>query len=390
MTWWARAQIVQMSGAPRSRAPPLAPYGTIHACPHVVTGMQIGLYNFGDSMPDAATGEQIDQGTRIRNVLEEIEVADASGLDVVALGEHHRPEFAISSPTTVLAAAATRTERIRLSSGVTVLGSEDPIRVYQQFATIDQISRGRAEVMAGRGSFIESFPLFGQDLGQYDDIFAEKLDLLLNVRDNLVVTHVGAHRPSIDAREVYPRAFQEQLPVWLAIGGTPQSAVRAADLGLPLALAIIGGEFRHFEPMTRLYRKAWAEFGHDPATLQLGINAHGFVGESTQEAQDLVYPTYQAMMNQIGRERGWQPRGRDHYHHECAPGGALLIGSVDDVVEKLLDYHAVFGNTRFLIKMSASPLQHEATLRSIELLGKEVAPRVRAEVAKREAAAVAG
>jgi alkanesulfonate monooxygenase SsuD/methylene tetrahydromethanopterin reductase-like flavin-dependent oxidoreductase (luciferase family) len=233
----------------------------------------------------------------------------------------------------VLAAAATRTERIRLSSGVTVLGSEDPIRVYQQFATIDQISRGRAEVMAGRGSFIESFPLFGQDLGQYDDIFAEKLDLLLNVRDNLVVTHAGAHRPSIDAREVYPRAFQEQLPVWLAIGGTPQSAVRAADLGLPLALAIIGGEFRHFEPMTRLYRKAWAEFGHDPAALQLGINAHGFVGETTREAQDLVYPTYQAMMNQIGRERGWQPRGRDDYDHECAPGGALLIGSVDDVVE---------------------------------------------------------
>ena len=166
MTWWARAQIVHVPGAPRSRAPPLAPYGTIHAGPHVVTGMQIGLYNFGDSMPDAATGEQIDQGTRIRNVLEEIEVADASGLDVVALGEHHRPEFAISSPTTVLAAAATRTERIRLSSGVTVLGSEDPIRVYQQFATIDQISRGRAEVMAGRGSFIESFPRLGQDLGQ--------------------------------------------------------------------------------------------------------------------------------------------------------------------------------------------------------------------------------
>jgi probable LLM family oxidoreductase len=322
-------------------------------------------------MPDAATGERIDQGTRIRNLLEEIEVADAAGLDVFAVGEHHRLDFSISSPSTILAAAATRTERIRLSSGVTVLGSEDPIRVYQQFATIDQISRGRAEVMAGRGSFIESFPLFGQDLAQYDDIFAEKLELLLNVRENTVVTHKGVHRPSIDGREVYPRAYQEPLPVWIAIGGTPQSAVRAAGLKLPLALAIIGGEFRHFEP----------------AELQLGINAHGFVGESTQEAQDLVYPTYNGMMNTIGRERGWQPRGRDHYDYECAPGGALLIGSVDDVIEKLLDYHAVFGNTRFLMKMSAAPSQHEATLRSIELLGKEVAPRVRAEVAKREAAA---
>ncbi|MFM9125827.1 MAG: LLM class flavin-dependent oxidoreductase [Actinomycetota bacterium] len=349
--------------------------------------MEIGLYNFGDSMPDAATGATIDQGTRIRNLLEEIEVADAAGLDVIALGEHHRPEFAVSSPSTVLAAAATRTERIRLSSGVTVLGSEDPIRVYQQFATIDQISRGRAEIMAGRGSFLESFPLFGQDLAQYDEIFAEKLDLLLNVRDNLVVHHEGVHRPSIDGRAVYPRAYQDLLPVWLAIGGTPQSAVRAAALKLPLALAIIGGEFGHFEPMTRLYRQAWEEFGHDPADLLLGINAHGFVGETTREAQDLVYPTYQAMMNQIGRERGWQPRGREHYDHECRPGGALLIGSVDDVVEKLLAYHAVFGNTRFLLKTSASPLEHEATLRSIELLGKEVAPRVRAEVARREAAA---
>ncbi|MFM7551310.1 MAG: LLM class flavin-dependent oxidoreductase, partial [Actinomycetota bacterium] len=273
--------------------------------------MEIGLYNFGDSMPDAATGATIDQGTRIRNLLEEIEVADAAGLDVIALGEHHRPEFAVSSPATVLAAAATRTERIRLSSGVTVLGSEDPIRVYQQFATIDQISRGRAEIMAGRGSFIESFPLFGQDLAQYDEIFAEKLDLLLNVRDNLVVHHEGVHRPSIDGRAVYPRAYQDQLPVWLAIGGTPQSAVRAAALKLPLALAIIGGEFGHFEPMTRLYRQAWEEFGHDPADLRLGINAHCFVGETTREAQDLVYPTYQAMMNQIGKERGWQPRGRE-------------------------------------------------------------------------------
>ena len=349
--------------------------------------MEIGIYSFGDSMPDAATGERIDQGTRIRNLLEEIEVADSAGLDVFAVGEHHRAEFAVSSPSTILAAAATRTERIRLSSGVTVLGSEDPIRVYQQYATIDQISRGRAEVMAGRGSFIESFPLFGQELGLYDEIFAEKLELLLQAREHLVVSHRGTHRPSIEEREVYPRAYQDPLPVWLAIGGTPQSAVRAAGLGLPLALAIIGGAFAHFEPMTRLYRKAWEEFERDPADLRLGINAHGFVGESTREAQDLVHPTYQAMMNQIGRERGWAPRNRLHYDQECAPGGALLIGSVDDVVEKLLDYHAVFGNTRFLMKMSASPLQHEATLRSIELLGREVAPRVRAEVARREAAA---
>ncbi len=348
--------------------------------------MQIGLYHFGDSMPDASTGERIDQGTRLRNLLEEIELADQVGLDVIALGEHHRADFSISSPSTVLAAAATRTKRIRLSSGVTVLGSEDPIRVYQQFATIDQISKGRAEIMAGRGSFVESFPLFGQDLAQYDDIFAEKLELLLNVRENLVVHHNGTYRPSIDGREVYPRAYQDPLPVWLAIGGTPQSVFRAAALKLPLALAIIGGEFRHFEPITRLYRKAWEEFGHDPAELQLGINAHGFVGESTPEAQELVFPTYNGMMNMIGRERGWQPRGRDAYDYECAPGGALLIGDVDTVVEKLLDYHSVFGNTRFLIKLSAAPTQHQATLRSIELLGNEVAPRVRAELATRDAA----
>ncbi len=286
----------------------------------------------------------------------------------------------------MLAAAASRTERIRLSSGVTVLGSEDPVRVFQQFATIDQISEGRAEIMAGRGSFIESFPLFGQDLSQYDEIFTEKLDLLLTLRESQTVTWQGVHRPSIDGRDVFPRPFQDELPIWLAIGGTPQSAVRAAALELPLALAIIGGEYAQFEPMTRLYRQAWGEYGNDPATLQLGINAHGFVAETSQEARDLVYPTYNAMMNVIGRERGWAPRGRDHFERECDPGGALLIGSVDDVVEKLLDYHTVFGNTRFLLKLSAAPTDHEATLRSIELLGNDVAPRVRAEVAKRAAA----
>jgi len=350
--------------------------------------MQIGLYHFGDSMPDAVSGIRIDQGLRLRNLLEEIELADEVGLDVIALGEHHRADFAVSSPTTVLAAAASRTQRIRLSTGVTVLGSEDPVRVFQQLATIDQISEGRAELMAGRGSFIESFPLFGQDLGQYDEIFAEKLDLLLTLREHQNVTWHGVHRPSIDGRDVFPRPYQEQLPIWLAVGGTPQSVVRAAELKLPLALAIIGGEFAHFAPMTRLYRQAWEEFGHDPAELQLGINAHGFVGDASQSARDLVYPTYNNMMNVIGRERGWAPRGRDHFELECDPGGALLIGSVDDVVDKLLDYHRVFGNTRFLFKLSASPTEHEETLRSIERLGREVAPRVRAEVAARTATAV--
>lgn len=351
--------------------------------------MEIGLYSFGDSMPDALTGDRIDQGLRIRNLLEEIEVADRSGLDVIALGEHHRADFAVSSPTTVLAAAATRTERIRLSSGVTVLGSEDPVRVFQQFATIDQISRGRAEIMAGRGSFIESFPLFGQELSQYDEIFAEKLDLLLTLRERNPVTWSGVHRPSIDGREVYPRPFQDELPIWLAVGGTPQSVVRAAALRLPLALAIIGGAFRHFEPMGRLYRQAWEEVGHPADDLQFGINVHGFIAETSQEARDLVFPTYNAMMNTIGRERGWQPRGREHFEAECDPGGALIIGSVDDAVEKMLDYHAVFGNTRFLLKMSAAPTDHPATLRSIELLATEVAPRVRAEIARRQAVAPA-
>jgi probable LLM family oxidoreductase len=345
--------------------------------------MEIGLYSFGDCMPDAATGATIDMGRRLRNQLEEIELADRVGLDVIALGEHHRPEFSISSPSTVLAAAAARTERIRLSSGVTVLGSEDPVRVFQQFATIDQLSEGRAEIMAGRGSFVESFPLFGQRLDQYDEIFAEKLDLLLALREQTTITWQGEHRPSIDGRDVYPRPYQEELPIWLAVGGTPQSVVRAAGLRLPLALAIIGGAFRRFEPMGRLYRKAWEEFGHAPEAVRLGINAHGFVAEDGRAARDLVHPTYQAMMDQIGRERGWSPRGREHYEAECDPGGALLIGSVDEVVDKLLDYHDALGWTRFLIKMSAAPTEHEATLRSIELLGTEVAPRVRAEIARR-------
>jgi len=352
--------------------------------------MELGIYSFGEATPDPVTGYAISQGERIRNLLEEIELADQVGLDVFGVGEHHRPDFIVSAPAIVLAAAATRTKRIRLTSAVTVLSSDDPVRVFQQFATLDLISRGRAEIMVGRGSFIESFPLFGYDLADYDELFAEKLDLLLRLRENERVTWRGKHRPPLNDQGVYPRPEQNPIPVWIAVGGTPQSFVRAGTLGLPLAVAIIGGAPENFAPLVALYREAARRAGHDPAKLPVSINSHAFIAPTSQEARDIFYPTYAEVMSRLGRERGWPPMTRQQFDALCGPRGALLVGSPQEVIDKILFQHEIFGHQRFLAQLSVGAIPHDKMLRAIELFGTEVAPVVRREVGGKSAAADSG
>ena len=323
----------------------------------------------------------------MREVIEEAELADQLGLDVFAVGEHHRPDFVVSSPAVALAAIAARTERIRLSSAVTVLSSDDPVRVFQEFATLDLLSGGRAEIMAGRGSFIESFPLFGYDLDDYDELFAEKLELLLALRRGERVTWSGRHRAPVESLGVYPRPLQNPLPVWIAVGGTPQSVVRAGTLGLPLALAIIGGMPERFVPLVDLYRQAARRAGHDPATLPVGINSHAFLAESSQQAADDFFPSYAEAMTRIGRERGWPPTTRQQFDALRSPRGALLVGSPQEVIDKILYEHELFGNQRFLVQLSVGTMPHDKMLHAIELLGTVVAPAVRTEIARRAAAA---
>lgn len=342
--------------------------------------MEIGIYSFVETAFDPETGRQVDVEQRIAHVLEEIELADQVGLDVFGVGEHHRPDYAVSTPAVVLAAAAARTKQIRLTSAVSVLSSDDPVRVFQDFATIDLISGGRAEIMAGRGSFIESFPLFGQDLSEYDSLFTEKLELLLQVRERERITWEGRHRAKIEDRAIYPRPVQAPLPVWVAVGGTPASIVRAARLGLPMALAIIGGEPARFQPAVELYRNTARDAGHDPATLPISVNAHGFVADTSAEAADVAYPPMAETMNRIGRERGWPPTSRAHFDHERRLEGATFIGSPDDLVEKILFQHRIFRHDRFLVQLTVGPMPHDRVMRAIELLGTKVAPAVRAEL----------
>jgi probable LLM family oxidoreductase len=332
--------------------------------------VELGVYTFAELTSGAVSPHE-----RLRNLLEEIELADQVGLDVFGVGEHHRPDFAVSAPAVVLAAAAARTRRIRLTSAVSVLSSDDPVRVFQQFATLDLLSGGRAEIMAGRGSFVESFPLFGYELRDYDELFAEKLELLLRLRDSERVSWPGGHRAAIDDRGVYPRPLQERLPIWVAVGGTPESAVRAGTLGLPMALAIIGGLPERFVPFAELHRRAAAEAGH--GRLPLSINSHGFVAETSQEAADVAFPPFAAMMDRIGRERGWQPLRRQDFDASCTLRGANFVGSPQQVVEKILFQHELFAHDRFLVQFSVGSLPHAALLRSIELFGTEVAPAVR-------------
>jgi probable LLM family oxidoreductase len=345
--------------------------------------MELGLATFAD----LASG--VDPQQRMRELLEEAELADQLGLDLFAIGEHHRPDFLVSSPAVVLGAIAVRTERVRLSSAVTVLSSDDPVRVFQQFAEVDLLSNGRAEIMAGRGSFIESFPLFGYDLDDYDDLFAEKLELLLAIRDSERVTWSGRLRAPLSDATVWPRPVQDSLPIWVAVGGTPQSVVRAGTLGLPLTLAIIGGQPERFVPLVQLYREALRAAGHDQAQGRLAINTHAFVADTSAQADAAFASSYLAMMNRIGRERGWPPAGRPEYEALRSPRGALAVGSPQQVAEKILFEHELFGNHRYVAQMSVGAVAHRDVLRSIELFGTEVAPLVRAEVARRGAEASA-
>jgi probable LLM family oxidoreductase len=336
--------------------------------------VELGIYTFGELTDPALSPER-----RLRNLLEEIELADAVGLDVFGLGEHHRPDFVVSAPAVVLAAAAERTQRIRLTSAVSVIGSDDPVRVFQQFATLDLLSGGRAEIMAGRGSFVESFPLFGYDLRDYDALFEEKLRLLLALRESERVSWPGGHRAAIDDRGVYPRPAQEPLPVWVAVGGSPESAVRTGRLGLPMALAIIGGMPERFAPFAELFRRSAQEAGHDPPPA-LSINSHGFVADTAQEAADLAFPPFAEMMTRIGRERGWPPTTRQDFEASRTLRGANFVGSPQEVIEKILFQHEIFRHDRFLIQFSVGTIPHDKLLRSIELFGTVVAPAVRAAI----------
>lgn len=348
--------------------------------------MELGLYTFGDVDPQPGPGS-VSPHQRLRNLIEEIELADQVGLDVFGLGEHHRPDYVASSPVVALAAAAERTKRIKLTSAVTVLSSDDPVRIFQQFATLDLLSGGRAEIMAGRGSFIESFPLFGYDLGDYDELFTEKLDLLLKLRDSERITWTGQMRAPINDCGVYPRPYQEKLPIWIAVGGTPNSVARAGTLGLPLALAIIGGEPARFAPLFDLYRRSATQAGHDSGTLPTSLNVHGFVGETTAQAADDFYGPQAEVMDRIGRERGWGPTSRAHFDQSRGSDGALFVGDPETVAEKIVAMHRLFGNSRFLLQMAIGLVPHAKLMKAIELYGTKVAPLVRREIGETRAAA---
>ena len=346
---------------------------------------ELGVYSFAELTPDLVTGETVSPAQRLHNLIETMELADQVGLDVFGIGEHHRPEFLASAPVVILAAAAARTKQIRLSTAVTVLSSDDPVRVFQDFATLDLLSDGRAEIMAGRGSFIESFPLFGYDLHDYNALFAEKLDLLLKLRESEKVTWAGVHRPALQNLGVYPRPLQPTIPIWIAVGGTPESVIRAGTLALPMALAIIGGMPERFVPMVDLYRQAASDAGHDPAQLPVSINSHGFIADDARQAADAYYPTATVMMNKIGRERGWSPASRQQLEAGRTLRGADFVGSPNEIIEKILFQHELFGHQRLLLQLGVGTIAHAKVMRAIELLGTQVAPVVRQEIARRTA-----
>jgi len=345
--------------------------------------MELGFYTFADLVPDRRSGNALNARQRMKDLIEEIVLADQLGMDVFGVGEHHRPEYAVSSPAVVLGAAASVTKNIKLTSAVTVLSSDDPVRVFQQFATVDLLSEGRAEIMVGRGSFIESFPLFGYNLKDYDALFAEKLDMLLKINGSEKVAWQGNHRPSIENLGVYPRPCQPSLPVWIAVGGTPSSAVRAANLRLPMALAIIGGMPERFVPFIDLYHETAQGAGYE--NPQVGINSHVYVSETSRQAADEFYPAYSAMMNHIGKERGWAPMGRPDFEAMRSPQGSLLVGSPQEIIDKILFEHELFRHSRFLAQMSVGIMPHKNILRSMELFGTRVAPAIRKALAGQSA-----
>lgn len=340
--------------------------------------MEIGIDSFVATTGDPVTGAKVDPVLRLRNLLEEVELADRVGLEVFGIGEHHREEFLDSAPVVLLAAAAARTRRIRLASAVTVLSAADPVRVFQEFATLDLISGGRAEIVAGRGSFTEAYPLFGLDLRDYDSLFDEKLRLLLEIRENERVTWSGKHRPPLRDQEIHPRSLQRPLPVWVGVGGSPESVIRAGSLGLPLMIAIIGGQPDRFRPLVDLYREAGTRSGHAPEKLKVGIHALGSFAATIKEARDDYFPGYERMFGQIGKERGWPAIRRSHFEALCGPEGALIIGDATEGVEKILHYNKVLGGIdRMNIQMSPGTLPHEKALNAVRILGEQVAPEVR-------------
>jgi probable LLM family oxidoreductase len=340
--------------------------------------MQIGVDSFGAVISDPATGLILSPVQRMQNLLEEIELADQVGLDVFGIGEHHRAEFVDSAPVVILGAAAARTKNIRLTSAVTVLSAADPVRVFQEFATLDLISHGRAEIVAGRGSFIESYPLFGLRLEDYDSLFSEKLDLLLKIRENTHVHWSGKHRAPLTGQAVYPRPLQNPLPIWIGVGGTPESFARAGMLGLPLMVAIIGGEPKRFRPLIDLYREAGRRAGHSTEELIVGLHSIGFLEDTTKQAANDFYPGYAHTFNEIGKERGWPPTTRAQFDAVRGPTGALLIGDAETVAEKILHVNdALGGISRITFQMGVSTLPHQKMLRSIEILGTRVVPILR-------------
>lgn len=340
--------------------------------------MELGLYSFAENTPDPLNGNAVQPpAERLKDLIEEIELADQLGLAFYGLGEHHRADYVASAPTTILAAAAARTKSIRLSTAVTVLSSEDPVRVWQQFATLDLISNGRAEIMAGRGSFIESFPLFGLDLNDYDDLFEEKLAMLLKIQEGGKVAWPGStHTKPIPGLEIFPKPIQNPLPVWIAVGGTPNSVARAAYYGLPLMIAIIGGRPRQFQSLTELYRQTGAKAGHDASKLKLGVSGHGFIAEDSQSARDIAFPAHNAAMTKIGAERGWPPGTRAQFDAGATAEGAYYIGSPQEVIDKILMQHEWFGHDRFGLQLSVGTLPHDKVMKAIELYGMVVKPAV--------------
>ena len=351
--------------------------------------MQIGVDSFVASTFDGVTNRVIDPVKHLSELLEAITLADEVGLEVFGIGEHHRREFLDSAPTVLLAAAAVRTRRIRLTSAVTVLSAADPVRVFQEFATLDLLSQGRAEIVAGRGSFIEAFPLFGFELEDYDSLFAEKLDLLLNIRENTHVRWSGKHRAALTGQGVYPRPLQNPLPVWLGVGGTPGSFTRAGTLGLPLMVAIIGGEPHRFRPLIDRYRQAGLRAGHSPDQLKVGIHSLGYVAESAAKAADDFFPGYAQSFSEIGKERGWGPVTRAHFNALLGPTGALLVGDPETVVEKIVRVNESLGGmSRLTFQMSVAALPHAKLMRAIELVGTRVAPLVRLALASGTAEAL--
>ena len=344
--------------------------------------MQIGLDSFAATASDPSTGVTLSAAEQLRDLLIEIEHADHVGLDVFGIGEHHRSEFLDSAPAIILAAAAARTKRIRLTSAVTVLSAADPVRVFQIFATLDLISNGRAEIVAGRGSFVESYPLFGLRLEDYDTLFTEKLELLLDIRENTHVHWSGKHRSALTGQGIYPRPLQNPLPIWIGVGGTPASFARAGVLGLPLMVAIIGGEHRSFRPLIDLYREAGHRAGHTPEQLRVGIHSLGYVADTTEQAADDFFPGYARTFTDIGKERGWPPTTRSQFDAQRGPTGALLVGNAETVAEKLLRiHHDLGGISRITFQMSVATLPHTKLMRAIEILGTQVSPLVQKHLA---------